>query len=252
MKDQKFQKFSQITPTHHLFCPLLRLQIKNICINYVTNSFCCVTSPHKTMKAKVSWTGDAHFIPILPPFLILKMMVLEILRARMMLISFISDFPQCLMLVPYLAGLMLGWQVRCIGHHRQSQPHKIINSQESVFALQALLFSPYHAMTLAKISTSATFVSETSKLLLFSQSLKGLYLDVSASPKSIWTRKISPQTSSIFIKESVREQNLCAFLLWKSKETHLLRVYDLQGMNSMCYNLSYQILKTIRQHYTDE
>lgn len=23
-----------------------------------------MTSPHKTMKAKVSWTGDAHFIPL--------------------------------------------------------------------------------------------------------------------------------------------------------------------------------------------
>ena len=67
MKDQKVQKFSQITPTHHLFCPLLRLQIKNICTIYITSSFYCVPSPHKTMKAKVSWTGDAHSFPFFLP-----------------------------------------------------------------------------------------------------------------------------------------------------------------------------------------
>lgn len=141
MKDQKVQKFSQITPTHHLFCPLLRLQIKNICTIYVTNSFCCVSSPHKTMKAKVSWTGDAHFIPVLPPFLILKMMVLEILSEDAV------DLIQLrFSLVPNARALPgwtdAWWWGGCTGHHR----HRANHTKLSIHRSLSLRSRPYSSL----------------------------------------------------------------------------------------------------------
>lgn len=100
-----------------------------------------MSSPHKITEAKVSWTGGALLIPVLPPFLILKMMVLEILSKDAV------DLIQLRFSLVPNASTLPGWtDAWCrggyIGHHR----HRANHTKLSIHRSLSLHSRPYSSL----------------------------------------------------------------------------------------------------------